>query len=50
MPVDAQRNKVQQPLPGRKSLFNWKITSLANTEIKFEPRFEIELAKAGEYG
>jgi hypothetical protein len=35
--------------PGRKSLFNWKITSLANTEIKFEPRFEIELAKAGEY-
>jgi hypothetical protein len=36
--------------PGRKSLFNWKITSLANTEIKFEPRFEIELAKAGEYG
>ncbi len=29
---------------------NWKITSLADTEVKFEPRFEIELAKAGEYG
>lgn len=36
--------------PGIKSLFNWKIKSLENTEIKFEPRFEIELAKAGEYG
>ena len=36
--------------PGRKSLLNWKITSLADTEVKFEPRFEIELAKAGEYG
>jgi hypothetical protein len=36
--------------PGIKSLFNWKITSLENTDIKFEPRFEIELAKAGEYG
>lgn len=36
--------------PGVKSLFNWKITSLENTDIKFEPRFEIELAKAGEYG
>jgi predicted nucleotidyltransferase component of viral defense system len=35
--------------PGIKSLFNWKITSLENTDIKFEPRFEIELAKAGEY-
>jgi hypothetical protein len=35
---------------GIKSLFNWKITSLENTDIKFEPRFEIELAKAGEYG
>jgi hypothetical protein len=33
-----------------KSLFNWKITSLENTDIKFEPRFEVELAKAGEYG
>ena len=36
--------------PGIKSLLNWKIASLENTEIKFEPRFEIELAKAGEYG
>ncbi|MGH7743950.1 MAG: nucleotidyl transferase AbiEii/AbiGii toxin family protein [Candidatus Dormibacteria bacterium] len=36
--------------PGIKSLFNWKITSLDNTDIKFEPRIEIELAKAGEYG
>jgi hypothetical protein len=36
--------------PGTKSLFNWKITSLENTDIKFEPRIEIELAKAGEYG
>jgi len=36
--------------PGIKSLFNWKITSLENTDITFEPRFEIELAKAGEYG
>jgi hypothetical protein len=33
-----------------KSLFNWKITSLENPDVKFEPRFEIELAKAGEYG
>jgi hypothetical protein len=35
--------------PGIKSLFNWKITDLVVTDIKFEPRFEIELAKAGEY-
>ena len=36
--------------PGIKSLFNWKITSAESTDIKFEPRFEIEPAKAGEYG
>jgi predicted nucleotidyltransferase component of viral defense system len=36
--------------PGLKSLFNWKITSLATTDIEFNPRFEIELSKAGEYG
>jgi predicted nucleotidyltransferase component of viral defense system len=36
--------------PGIKSLFNWKIRSLESTDIKFEPRFEIDLAKAGEYG
>ena len=36
--------------PGLKSLFNWKISSLENTDISFEPRYEIELAKAGEYG
>jgi predicted nucleotidyltransferase component of viral defense system len=36
--------------PGIKSLLNWKITSLDHTDIKFEPRFEVELAKAGEYG
>ena len=35
--------------PAIKSLLNWKITALENTDIKFEPRFEIELAKAGEY-
>jgi hypothetical protein len=35
---------------GIKSLLNGKITALASTDIKFEPRFEIELAKAGEYG
>ena len=36
--------------PGIKSLFNWKITALDNTDVPFEPRFEIELGKAGEYG
>jgi hypothetical protein len=36
--------------PVLKSLFNWKISSLENTDIKFELRYEIELAKAGEYG
>ncbi len=36
--------------PGLKSMFNWKIASLESTDIKFEPRYEIELAKAGEYG
>lgn len=36
--------------PGVKSLFNWKVQNLATTDIKFEPRFEIELAKSGEYG
>jgi predicted nucleotidyltransferase component of viral defense system len=36
--------------PGIKSLFNWKISKLENTSIRFDPRFEIELAKAGELG
>ena len=36
--------------PGIKAFFNWKITSLENTDITFDPRFEIELAKAGEFG
>jgi predicted nucleotidyltransferase component of viral defense system len=36
--------------PGVKSLFNWKIQDLSTTDIKFDPRFEIELAKSGEYG
>ena len=36
--------------PGIKMMFNWKITSLEHTDEKFEPRFEVELAKAGEYG
>ncbi|WP_328648064.1 nucleotidyl transferase AbiEii/AbiGii toxin family protein [Amycolatopsis sp. NBC_00348] len=36
--------------PGIKSWFNWKITSLETTDVTFEPRYEIELAKAGEYG
>lgn len=35
--------------PGIKTLFNWKIDSIANTDAKFDPQFEIELAKAGEF-
>jgi hypothetical protein len=33
-----------------KALLNGKITALEVTNIKFEPRYEIEVAKAGEYG
>jgi predicted nucleotidyltransferase component of viral defense system len=36
--------------PGFKSLLNGKVSSLDTTDIRFEPRYEIELAKAGEYG
>jgi predicted nucleotidyltransferase component of viral defense system len=36
--------------PGIKTFLNGRITSLQNTDITFEPRGEIELAKAGEYG
>jgi predicted nucleotidyltransferase component of viral defense system len=36
--------------PGIKSLVNQKIESLEPTDIRFEPRYEVELAKAGEYG
>lgn len=35
--------------PGIKSMFSWKISSIATTDVKFEPRTEIELAKAGEF-
>jgi predicted nucleotidyltransferase component of viral defense system len=36
--------------PGIKTLLNWKVSNIANTEIQFTPRFEIELGKAGELG
>ncbi len=36
--------------PGIKTFTNNKIQGLENTDIKFEPRYEIEVAKAGEYG
>lgn len=36
--------------PGIKTLLNWKVNSIANTEVPFTPRFEIELTKAGEPG
>ncbi|MFI8229134.1 nucleotidyl transferase AbiEii/AbiGii toxin family protein [Streptomyces sp. NPDC085900] len=36
--------------PGLKSLFNYKIGKVDVTDIPFEPRYEIELAKAGEVG
>ncbi|MFE2885938.1 nucleotidyl transferase AbiEii/AbiGii toxin family protein [Streptomyces sp. NPDC059272] len=35
--------------PGIKALFNYKIDGLEATEDKFEPRYEIELAKSGEF-
>lgn len=35
--------------PGIKSLVHTNIESLKNTKIKFEPRFEVELSKAGEF-
>jgi hypothetical protein len=34
--------------PGIKSLLNYRIDDLAITDEPFEPRYEIELAKAGE--
>jgi hypothetical protein len=36
--------------PGLKSLFNHKIQELEVLEERFEPRYPIELAKAGEFG
>lgn len=35
--------------PGIKTLFNHKITALAVTDQTFEPRYPVELAKAGEH-
>ena len=35
--------------PGIKSLFNYRIEDLTVTDEPFEPRFEIELTKAGEF-
>ena len=36
--------------PGLKSFTNDKIIQIENTETTFEPRYEIELKKAGEFG
>ncbi len=36
--------------PGIKSLLNGGIARIENTEIPFAPRFEVELATAGEFG
>ncbi|MFF7262229.1 nucleotidyl transferase AbiEii/AbiGii toxin family protein [Streptomyces sp. NPDC008159] len=36
--------------PGIKSLFNYKISRIAVTDTTFDPRYDIELAKAGEFG
>jgi predicted nucleotidyltransferase component of viral defense system len=36
--------------PGIKCLIHQNIQNLENTETKFEPKYEIELAKAGEFG
>ena len=35
--------------PGIKTFVHSKIQSLNNTDIKFEPRFEVELSRVGEY-
>ncbi|MGW3755140.1 nucleotidyl transferase AbiEii/AbiGii toxin family protein [Streptomyces sp. NPDC005134] len=36
--------------PGLKSLFNYKISDVVVTDIAFEPRYDVELAKSGELG
>jgi predicted nucleotidyltransferase component of viral defense system len=36
--------------PGTKCFVNWKIAAIENLPEKFEPRREVELSKAGEYG
>ncbi len=36
--------------PGIKTFFHWKIQHLENTDQEFEPRFTVELSKAGEFG
>lgn len=35
--------------PGLKSLIHQGIQSISNTDIQFEPRYEVELSKAGEF-
>lgn len=36
--------------PGIKCFVNWKIADIKNLDEKFEPRREVELSKAGEFG
>ena len=36
--------------PGVKCFVNWKIAAIENLNEKFEPRQEVELSKAGEFG
>ena len=35
---------------GIRSFLPWKVESLANTDEKFEPRFEVEISRAGDRG
>jgi len=35
--------------PGIKSLLHYNIQSIQNTEKKFQPKYEVEISKAGEY-
>ncbi len=35
--------------PGRKNFVHPKIQSISNTDVEFEPQFEVELSRAGEY-
>lgn len=35
--------------PGIKSLLHYNIQSIENTDIKFQPKYEVEISKAGEY-
>jgi hypothetical protein len=36
--------------PGIKAMVNGKITALRTTDVEYEPRYEVEATKAGEYG